>query len=229
MPMKRHLSAGKPDRLSTTIGEGVLALATIKLQIDFIIKRRIYTHGLNPVWSIHLSIGLYKKMQEDNTNPPPYHFDVEKAKNIPADSKAERVWIVWLWRQKNGQKWDKVPFTIQGEPQWTDPERWASFEEVLECFVDNSNQLAGIGRVVTEDLIVIDIDRPWTDAFCQHVMNILPEAYWEKSPSGNLRGLCRGTFPGGSIQKVCVAGISYEMYKGGSNKFATITGDRVIA
>jgi len=159
---------------------------------------------------------------------PLYRFNLNNVDNIPSSLKNNDDWLLWRWEFLNN-KWTKVPYTAsEGTPikaSVSDKSSFRAFDVALEAY-RKSNYFSGIGRVITGDLIGIDIDRPCTDAICQGLINTYPDVYWERSPSGNLRGLCRGQFPEAKSRKVNVDGISYEMYPA-SGHYVTITGDNV--
>lgn len=113
-----------------------------------------------------------------------------RPENIPFEMTVQPRWILWDYRQREGQ-WVKVPLKINGKPaKVNDPSTWSTFDEALDAY--RFGDYSGIGIVLDgSGLACIDLDKcidgdgGYTDQ-AQEVLNAL-DTYTEVSASG--RGL----------------------------------------
>ncbi len=112
--------------------------------------------------------------------------------NIPEELRDLNQWVVWTG--------DKVPLGSS-----TDRRTWSTFGHVLGCCATERGRV-GLGFVfaATDPYVGVDLDHcldedgevcePWAEA----VLELLPGAYVERSPSGTgLHLIVRGALPGG--------------------------------
>jgi len=169
---------------------------------------------------------IEKKM---SNNMPEYRFDRSNTDNIPAELKEKPIWILWAWvenHQKNkGQGgWDKVPQSVHGGPgSTTDPSTWGTFDQALARYDAGRDTYAGLGIVIRDDLIGIDVDFTYGSEDAREVIDHFPETYTERSPSGKLHILTYGTLPEGYRKKGKYDN-RYELYDYTSPRYLTITG-----
>jgi hypothetical protein len=141
---------------------------------------------------------------------------------IPEDLSSKTIWLRWKLEERNG-KTTKVPYRANGKgmAKTNDPNTWSSFEEAAQSKTGD-----GIGCVVKDGLVVIDLDKirdpasgviePWAQAIIDECAS-----YTEISPSK--RGVhiwVRGEVPAGGNRKGRM-----EMYDRSSPRYMTVTGD----
>jgi hypothetical protein len=117
--------------------------------------------------------------------------------NVPAELKDLRSWVLWKMEDRNGQN-TKVPYQTNGcKASVSDAGTWATYAEVVnhlndkvasvERALDAVSDYAGVGMVVTPDLIFIDLDScvdpngslaPWAAQIVEEC-----DSYSELSPS----------------------------------------------
>ncbi len=129
---------------------------------------------------------------------------------IHADLRARDQWVLWQYRVKDEtaiKPWTKVPLQANGRAaSSTDPTTWGSFAEVVAVYRSQRIQCDGIGFVLTEPYVGVDIgahrnpDTGVLDKFASDVVNRLRGAYVEASPSGSgIHLIARGSIlPGRS-------------------------------
>ncbi|PJN50127.1 hypothetical protein PAEVO_51710 [Paenibacillus sp. GM2FR] len=147
---------------------------------------------------------------------------------IPTELKERNQWVLAKLEQRKGSdKPTKVPYTVDGErASSTDPNRWASFEEVLAAYNKNKGVLLGIGYVFSEGdpFTGIDIDNCIVDGKVQEdVVEIVKslDSYTERSQSKNgLHVIVKGRIPGPRNRTG-----KFEMYD--QDRFFVVTGDHV--
>src|SRR5262249_17555264 len=95
-----------------------------------------------------------------HASPRPVALTVNDA-NIPAELKAMPAWVVWKYHKRGG-RWTKPPIgpLTTGFAAIDDPRTWASFQDALCAYRQNSGTLDGIGIVLTENhpLVGVDLD-----------------------------------------------------------------------
>jgi|HigsolmetaGSP11D_1036233.scaffolds.fasta_scaffold00512_9 hypothetical protein len=147
--------------------------------------------------------------------------------NIPAELKTRNQWVLWKLVERKtpkGVKKTKIPFQINGKSaDSTNPETWATFEQVVSAFNNNPGMYSGIGFVFSEDdpYLGIDIDD------CIHE-DISPEAkaiiekvasYTETSQSGTgIHMIVKAKLPGERNRKG-----PFEFYQSG--RYFVMTGN----
>ena len=157
-------------------------------------------------------------------------------KGIPAFLKRTGKFCVWKYENQKGRKGKtKVPYDpATGRMARTnDPSTFYDFATALDAYV--SGGYDGLG-ILTGNVGAIDIDKCFREDgsvndVAKTVLGMLPNAYFEKSPSG--KGL-RGFFllPEGFIWDKSEYYINnqkkgLEVYApGASNRFVTVTGDK---
>ena len=157
-----------------------------------------------------------------------YSFSHQKRiqlfKNIPSSLKKAKLWLLWRGvfnSQKN--KWDKLPFYIDGKPRTANnsPEDIASlvdFKTALKALSENSNMTGlGLAPLNTSNVIAIDLDHTdVNETSARYGKSFGKFTYVEKSPSGRgLRVLMKGKTQSRKKEPV-------EIF--GTTGFVTITG-----
>lgn len=152
------------------------------------------------------------------------------ANSFPAELRAQRSFVVWRYENKPGQpKRAKVPYVPRAKgftkALSNDPSTWGHLGDALA--VVDLNEYDGIGFMLTEGLVFIDLDGcrdPDTgviEEWAQEIIDAL-DSYTELSPSGTgVHILAYGELPASKGRKK--AGV--EMYSSG--RYATMTGDRL--
>jgi hypothetical protein len=156
-----------------------------------------------------------------------------KGDNIPATLKANARWAPWkaVFNEKR-QKFDKIPHQAKA-PYYgistAKPERWYSYEQALQAYLDNPTLFAGVGYVMTgpHGVVGIDLDdcvhdnviAPWALEVIQDLAS-----YTELSPSGKgLRILAAGEIANDWTNH----DVGIEVYGGHEPRFLTVTGQRL--
>lgn len=166
---------------------------------------------------------------------PPQWLRVETA-GLPAELTKGSRYVVWKAEPRKGKpgKWEKAPRRSDtlGLASTTDPSTWSSFSDAFTAYEQHPD-LTGIGRIMSDDdgITGVDLDdsiaedgsvKPWA----QEIVDALPGAYWELSPSGKgLRGFCLGKLPPGR-RKRTYQGASIEIYD--DVRHLTLTGHAVL-
>ena len=148
-------------------------------------------------------------------------------KNIPAELKGLRQWVVWKWEERDGKPTKPPRSARTGDlASATDPKTWAAFEHAIQrC---EHGGYAGVGFVLSADdpFAGVDLDHcrdAETKIIDDYAMSIVENlnSYTEISPSGTgLRIFVRGTLPDRGRKKGNV-----EMYV--SDRYLTVTGDHL--
>lgn len=120
--------------------------------------------------------------------------------NIPNELREGQAWVVWN-RVNRGGKPTKVPFQTNKNPaKSNDPTTWDTFANIKSHY--ESFKVDGVGRVITDDFIGIDLDNCIEDSYgtlaewAQEIVDILPETYIEISPSNTgVKLWIRGNYP----------------------------------
>ena len=149
--------------------------------------------------------------------------------NIPQEVKTAKVWLNWKYEEREGKQ-TKVPYQPNGNrAKANDPATWHTFEEVVE-YMELEGEETGIGLVLRDDLIGIDLDKcrnPETGAIDDWAEKIIKaiDSYTEISPSDKgIRILCRG-IPQAKGSRHRAGAI--EIYDHNSPRYLTITGNRI--
>jgi putative DNA primase/helicase len=147
---------------------------------------------------------------------------IVKPDTIPGEIKAPQAWVTWRYELDKRQDWTKVPYQQDGRVRasTTDPETWASFEEVIDCY--QSGGVDGIGFVLTNGIAGVDLDHCFDEnrKFLPWALKIMfsLDSYSEFSPSGNgIRIFLKASLPPGGRKKDNV-----EMYD--TARYLTVTG-----
>ena len=152
---------------------------------------------------------------------------------IPSSMRTLPRWVGWRYESVNGNgKKTKVPYQINGKLAKTnDPSTWSSFEAVL-----GANHSDGPGFVLFKDdpFAAVDLDHcissGQTADWAIKIIQLFPDAYIEKSPSGEgLHIICQGKPIRTGSKKWLEDGIKVgvEVYDGSSPRYFTMTGDVV--
>lgn len=147
----------------------------------------------------------------------------EKLANVPHEMTACPQWIVWRYEDTDGKKPTKVPYSPRSGKlaSVTDPQTWATYEEVRACL--ETGWYAGAGFVLTDGdpYAFIDLDDSEGDHEThQKQLAVVGEttSYAERSPSGKgLHIIVKGTVPSGRRRG------KIEVYS--SLRYMTMTGD----
>jgi putative DNA primase/helicase len=154
-----------------------------------------------------------------------------QADNIPAELKERHHFMLWRYEYREGNKspWTKVPYQVNGQrASSTDPNTWATFEDVLEALLAHPGRFDGIGFALSPDdpFVGVDLDHcrepgdgrvePWA----QDIVDRL-DSCTEITPSGTgLRIFVQGKLPPEGRKRG-----NFEVYESG--RFLTITGHHV--
>ena len=157
-----------------------------------------------------------------------YSFSHQKRillfKNLPSSLKKASIWLLWrgVFNSKKN-KWDKLPFYVNGKPRTANnsPEDVSSlvdFKTALKALTENSN-MTGLGLAPLNDssVVAIDLDHTDSDKLSADYGKVFKKiTYVEKSPSGRgLRVLMKGKTASRKKEPV-------EIF--GTTGFVTITG-----
>ena len=158
--------------------------------------------------------------------------------NIPKELKSNASFCVWKLEKRRGKP-TKVPFNPRtGEPARTnDPSTFGDFNTAMKAYAMGGWD--GIGYRVSEGIGAIDIDHCIREDgslndVAASILACLPDAYFEKSPSGTgLRGFFRLS-PDFAYDKTVYyinnRQHGLEVYlPGTTNRFVTVTGDEFRA
>ena len=152
---------------------------------------------------------------------------------IPAEMKALTNWLMWKYEDRRDSKGNvkktKVPYQVNGKKaESTNPDTWASFENVINAFERSPNNFNGIGFVFSEDsgIMGLDFDHvrdpvsgEWNAEALDEITRL--DSYAEMSPSGTgAHVICIAEIPG----KRRRAG-PREMYESG--RYFTVTGNKI--
>ena len=152
---------------------------------------------------------------------------------IPAEMKALTNWLMWKYEDRTDNKGNvkktKVPYQVNGKKaESTNPDTWASFENVIKTFERSPNNFNGIGFVFSEDsgIMGLDFDHvrdpesgEWNAEALDEITRL--DSYAEMSPSGTgAHVICIAEIPG----KRRRAG-PREMYESG--RYFTVTGNKI--
>jgi putative DNA primase/helicase len=149
---------------------------------------------------------------------------------IPQGLRQIKQWVLWRYEQREGKK-TKMPYTIKDRlASSTNPTTWATFEEVLQCFLKGGYD--GIGFVITKVDPYVGIDLDWKryegEDTPEEANTLLAyfNSYSELSPS--LKGCHifvkvtnKSEFPSGRKKKMSER-VDIEVYPSG--RFLTVTG-----
>ncbi len=150
-----------------------------------------------------------------------------KPENIPEALKVLCQWVVWKYELQNG-KWKKPPFNAKTghHAKTNDSNTWSGFNTAWNAY--QSRQYDGIGFVLCNDIIGIDIDhcdehKTIAMEICNRFKDI---TYCELSPSGKgLRIFCKGSIPKSGKG---LSGYNFiEVYDKTSPRYLTVTGHTV--
>jgi hypothetical protein len=157
-------------------------------------------------------------------SPLPVAFE-----GIPDALKEARAWVVWKYELR-GEKWTKAPYRADGagNAKTNDPSTWATFEDARQAY--EAGGWDGVGLIVTDDLVGIDLDHVLDQATedCEEWAVPILERFWqagayiERSPGGDgVRVFCRG-----EVARSGKAGPEnrLEVYGRGSPRYLTVTG-----
>lgn len=153
------------------------------------------------------------------TVPNQITFD---AAGIPHLLKQKNAWVNWRAVARDGRVTKAPCMPTGGSASTTNPDTWSSFEAVK-----NAKGFSGVGIVLVDDLVGIDLDKCLNDEgvlepWAQQVVDKFPSSYIERSPSGRgLHILCLGapknTGKGGPENRL-------ELYSKASPRYFTVTG-----
>lgn len=147
--------------------------------------------------------------------------------SIPPSLQADPRWVLWrhVRRQKpNGESvWAKLPMTTEGGPaSSTNPQTWASFDDVADVFILGGYD--GVGYVLSPEVQGIDLDDhrdPVTGSLSDLAQEVLRrvDGYAEVSPSGTgIKVFTKTNLDGSRTKKE--AGV--ELYRDG--RYFAVTG-----
>jgi len=128
----------------------------------------------------------------------------DKYFNIPTELRDLPRWVGWRIENRDGKP-TKVPVNIKtgGRAMSNTPSTWGGFESVLHYIQEHPN-LSGIGFMLGDGYVGIDIDDCWDDgSMAEHARDIVAtlNSFTESSPSGQgLHVICKGKLPEGRRQ-----------------------------
>lgn len=95
--------------------------------------------------------------------------------------KEMHIWFCWNFEMRKGKK-TKVPYSARGEPTGTSPDhagQWVTYKEAAAAAKEKA--LSGIGFVLPEGYVLIDIDdKPLDDPLVKTMLSRC-ESYTERS------------------------------------------------
>jgi putative DNA primase/helicase len=175
-------------------------------------------------------------MSEDVRPPRPDPLAV-RPEPIPDELRDRDQWVAWRYEwDKARDEWTKIPVDVATGrfAKSTDPETWASFEDVHAYHQREETDTDGVGFVVSDGDAVVGLDlddcrdraTAGLDSWAAAVLDDVP-TYAEVSPSGTgARALGLGFVPdGGNRGDVDGADGHLEMYDSG--RYLTVTGHHI--
>lgn len=161
-----------------------------------------------------------KRLTQELMIPPPLEVNFAA---IPEVLKARSQWVVWTYRMQEGEI-KKPPFSPRTGKlaSVTSPATWGSLSDAQTAYA--TGKYAGVGFVLTEGIVGIDIDHCITNSQISDEASLIAAAlhtYTELSPSGaGLHLLMEGSLPGPYRRKGTI-----EMYQDG--RYLTVTGQSI--
>jgi hypothetical protein len=146
--------------------------------------------------------------------------------SIPQMMKTSKRWLLWRSEERNGKS-TKVPYSISGsKASVNDPATWTTFEQAVTALDSQENAFSGLGFVLGDGYLGIDIDDCLSDEQKPNALAIqIVEAvnsFTEISPSGRgLHVIARGSLPVGP-RRTRVGECRLEMYD--AARYFTVTG-----
>jgi len=158
---------------------------------------------------------------------------LDKLKNM-------RIWFCWNFEMRKGKK-TKVPYSARGKPTGTSPDhadQWVTYREAAAAAKEKA--LSGVGFVLPEGYVLIDIDDKPLDDPLVKTMLARCESYTERSVRGKgIHIICKvdiGQMPTERDPKgrlkirrefyIKNSKLDLEIYVGGlTNRFATYSGN----
>ena len=143
--------------------------------------------------------------------------------NVPAELKAQKIWIGFKFIPQEGKKPKKEPVNALtgGRAQSNNSKTWAPFEKVIQ----NASNYDAIGLALAEPYVGYDFDHSVNDGVISpKVLQVILalDSYTEFSPSKTgIHTICKGNIPRGRK----FGTIDVEIYQ--KSRFFTITGDLV--
>ena len=159
-----------------------------------------------------------------------YKLDTQKLNdNLPEEIKTLRRFILWRYEDVNGRN-SKIPYMATGRKARTnDPRTWAYYEETIRKFMENPDYFSGIGIVLGDGLVGIDLDHVVEvegklTSEAEQIIAALP-GYVERSPSmTGIHILIKGSLPPPNEREGLKFG-NIEFYDATSPRYLTLTGD----
>jgi putative DNA primase/helicase len=162
----------------------------------------------------------------------PVQFD-----NIPLCLKQMHRFLGWRWTfnpNKSGHHngWDKPPINPKtGQlASSTDPETWATYDEVVVFLSRESMDGLGVCLLGLENVVVHDLDNCrslQTEEISPLAMVIVRAVggYWEITPSGTgIKGICWGKKTGSRVEASKGGPIDGAQYDGSRGRYVTLSG-----
>lgn len=149
-----------------------------------------------------------------------------KFDTVPDELKAIPQWVLWKAIHNKREVLEKIPCQTNGKPaSSTDPNTWASFDDIKAAYEYAPHKYGGIGFVLTKSdpYAVLDIDEVNMNALSPYVLELSNISFAETSPSK--RGIHIWVKHDHDKEKHMnkVASLNIEIYDTG--RFITVTGD----
>lgn len=142
---------------------------------------------------------------------------------VPSVLASKSRWVCWKKEARDG-KTTKIPYRADGKgrAKTNDPKTWSTLATARESL--SSSDFDGIGFVLGDGVVGIDVDIPIDDPLTQGVIERFSGTYCERSPNGKLHVFALGSAVRsgkGATDK------RFELYDERSPRFLTFTGDRI--
>jgi putative DNA primase/helicase len=151
---------------------------------------------------------------------------MDRFESVPQMMKTSKRWLLWRSDDRNGKP-SKVPYSITGsKASVNDPKTWTTFELAVDALDSQGSGFSGIGFVLGDGFLGIDIDNCITEdltpnAWAMQVAEAVG-SYTEISPSGRgLHMIAKGSLPPGP-RRTRVGECRLEMYD--AARYFTVTG-----
>lgn len=137
--------------------------------------------------------------------------------HVPHELSSRARWVCWKSEARNGKQ-TKVPYQPNGRrAKSNDPATWST---LAACTA--AKGFAGIGFVLGDGVVGVDVDIPWKDQLPQRVIEHFSGTYCERSPNGKLH-----VFALGNITQSGKGDKDFEAYDERSPRYLTFTGDHI--
>ncbi len=162
------------------------------------------------------------------------HVQAPQYHNIPLQLKTGKKHLIWI-PEERGDKIGKAPFNARAlsesgkyfKASSTNERSWSSFPQAIKAYEKNRSNVGGIGRVLTDSIMLIDLDHSInhdTGEVHPTALEILAmfDTNAEQSPGNGIHIFPLAHLPEGANSVYFYKGIKVELYDSG--RYTTITG-----